>query len=288
MKKLSFLQAVLIFFLVLSVGFGSGYLILYYLAPQTEIGQLGTRVLILLVTGIGTGLVCRLAVPKRAWFLKSTFAVLGSLLSIAILDWFFPGPFVLLKKQAFPAVDWSAAEYTQIACLLVITLLISLLGKKHTTVPQREIQRSEPKKVAQKAAPSRSASKLTVKSKAKAKLPSLKLNALAKKKTAKKTSSKKTATKPAVKKPTSAVKVKAARKSTTTKKKAAAAKTKKRSKNNNVKLTGTEEHRCPYCLEIVKKNDPRGVVVCPDCGTWHHKDCWDITGSCQVAHKHKL
>jgi hypothetical protein len=31
----------------------------------------------------------------------------------------------------------------------------------------------------------------------------------------------------------------------------------------------------------VKKNDPRGVVICPDCGTWHHKDCWDVTGSCR-------
>ncbi len=286
MRKLNFLQAVLIFLLILSVGFGSGYLILYYLAPQTAIGQLGTRVLILVVVGIGTGLVCRLAVPKRLWFLKSFFGVSGSLLSIAILDWFFPGSFVLLEKQSFPAVDWSAAEYTQIACLLVIALLIALLGKKRTAVPQPEVQRVEPKKAVQKAAPSRSASKLSVKSKTK--LPAVKLNTTAKKTTAKKNSSKKTVSKPTVKKTTTAVKVKAAKKSTTTRKKTTAAKTKKRSKNNNVTLTGTEEHRCPYCLEIVNKNDPRGVVVCPDCGTWHHKDCWDITGSCQVAHKHKL
>ena len=56
----------------------------------------------------------------------------------------------------------------------------------------------------------------------------------------------------------------------------------------DVKLLGETEHRCPYCLELVKKKDARGVVICPECKTWHHKDCWDITGSCQVAHRHDL
>jgi hypothetical protein len=45
-----------------------------------------------------------------------------------------------------------------------------------------------------------------------------------------------------------------------------------------------EEHRCPYCLEIVTRNDPRGSVECQVCHALHHKDCWDITGSCQVPH----
>lgn len=56
----------------------------------------------------------------------------------------------------------------------------------------------------------------------------------------------------------------------------------------DVRLLGETEHRCPYCLELVKKNDPRGVVICPECKTWHHKDCWDVTGTCQVAHRHDL
>jgi hypothetical protein len=34
----------------------------------------------------------------------------------------------------------------------------------------------------------------------------------------------------------------------------------------------------------VKRNDPRGVVECEVCHTLHHKDCWDITGACQVPH----
>ncbi|MCD6576703.1 MAG: hypothetical protein J7K66_01660 [Anaerolineaceae bacterium] len=63
---------------------------------------------------------------------------------------------------------------------------------------------------------------------------------------------------------------------------------KKRHTNNDVKLMGEEKHICPYCLEEVVKNDSRGVVVCPECGTWHHQDCWDVTGACGVAHRNEL
>ncbi len=45
------------------------------------------------------------------------------------------------------------------------------------------------------------------------------------------------------------------------------------------------EHRCPYCLEPVAQNDARGVKICSVCGAWHHQDCWDITGHCQVPHR---
>jgi len=58
--------------------------------------------------------------------------------------------------------------------------------------------------------------------------------------------------------------------------------------NNDVKLTGEEEHVCPYCLEEVIKNDSQGVVVCPECSTWHHQDCWNVTGACGVAHRNEL
>jgi len=51
-----------------------------------------------------------------------------------------------------------------------------------------------------------------------------------------------------------------------------------------IQLAVYEEHRCPYCLEEVKRNDPRGVVECEVCHALHHKDCWDITGACQVPH----
>ncbi len=51
-----------------------------------------------------------------------------------------------------------------------------------------------------------------------------------------------------------------------------------------VHLAVHEEHKCPYCFQPVSRNDPRGVVECPICHTLHHKDCWDITGNCQVPH----
>jgi hypothetical protein len=49
-------------------------------------------------------------------------------------------------------------------------------------------------------------------------------------------------------------------------------------------LSSQEEHRCPYCLEIIDPDDPRGVVECEICHTLHHADCWAITGACQVPH----
>lgn len=53
-----------------------------------------------------------------------------------------------------------------------------------------------------------------------------------------------------------------------------------------IRLTGAEKYKCPYCLQPIEARDPRGVVVCPICHTRHHKDCWEITGMCQVPHYH--
>lgn len=51
-----------------------------------------------------------------------------------------------------------------------------------------------------------------------------------------------------------------------------------------VHLARYEQHRCPYCLEDIGRNDGHGSVECPICHTLHHKDCWDVTGTCQVPH----
>lgn len=53
---------------------------------------------------------------------------------------------------------------------------------------------------------------------------------------------------------------------------------------NGARIVATVEDRCPYCFDIVKKNDRRGVKVCEVCGTPHHADCWSVTGKCQVPH----
>jgi len=52
----------------------------------------------------------------------------------------------------------------------------------------------------------------------------------------------------------------------------------------HVQLALVEEHRCPYCLEPVSRNDPAGVKECEVCHSLHHADCWAITGMCQVPH----
>lgn len=52
----------------------------------------------------------------------------------------------------------------------------------------------------------------------------------------------------------------------------------------NIQLAVVEEHRCPYCLDPVMRNDARGVQECDVCHALHHGDCWAITGFCQVPH----
>ncbi len=61
-----------------------------------------------------------------------------------------------------------------------------------------------------------------------------------------------------------------------------------KSRRSRVHLEGKIEHRCPYCLDPVDPHDPRGVKVCPICHTYHHKDCWDVTGTCQIPHENAL
>jgi ribosomal protein L37AE/L43A len=59
-----------------------------------------------------------------------------------------------------------------------------------------------------------------------------------------------------------------------------------RRKQKPIALTSQEAHVCPYCLEPVRQRDPRGVKVCKVCKTWHHGDCWAVTGVCQVPHQY--
>ncbi len=57
-------------------------------------------------------------------------------------------------------------------------------------------------------------------------------------------------------------------------------------KNSLVKVGEVAEQRCPYCFDVIQKDDPRGIVVCPICKTPHHADCWAVTGMCQIPHSH--
>ncbi|QYK49891.1 MAG: hypothetical protein KF701_05700 [Anaerolineales bacterium] len=59
---------------------------------------------------------------------------------------------------------------------------------------------------------------------------------------------------------------------------------KQAARGSGITLSAQERHVCPYCLEPVTKRDRRGVKICKVCKTWHHADCWEITGVCQVPH----
>lgn len=54
--------------------------------------------------------------------------------------------------------------------------------------------------------------------------------------------------------------------------------------HNSARIVAHVEDRCPYCLDLIKPNDPRGVRVCEVCRTPHHADCWAVAGKCQVPH----
>jgi hypothetical protein len=62
--------------------------------------------------------------------------------------------------------------------------------------------------------------------------------------------------------------------------------TRRRRRALGVHIGRLAEERCPYCLDIVRPDDPRGVRRCEVCHTAHHADCWAQTGTCQVLHHH--
>jgi hypothetical protein len=55
-------------------------------------------------------------------------------------------------------------------------------------------------------------------------------------------------------------------------------------RSSGARVIAKAEERCPYCLDVVEKNDPRGMTMCEICGTPHHADCWEAGGKCQVPH----
>ncbi len=44
------------------------------------------------------------------------------------------------------------------------------------------------------------------------------------------------------------------------------------------------EYKCPVCDEFFKSGDD--IVVCPECGTPHHRACYESTGHCFFEDKH--
>ena len=46
-----------------------------------------------------------------------------------------------------------------------------------------------------------------------------------------------------------------------------------------------KKYKCPVCNKQFKDGDD--IVVCPECGTPHHRECYKLTGHCVNQGLHK-
>ena len=230
----------------------SGVAINLYFQQKPVDDPLVSRIILIgglaLVSGIGA----RVVLMNYRWLWKVLAAGIGLVISLWVLDRFFPSQYIVnfFDRATQKLIQ---RDFLQAGSGILLAMLVNSIGA-----------RKKQHKVRHPIVTPRTAQKLTVSS-----VPRVK-------KTTKKTLVKKRVSKPVIKR-----KIRNARSVNLLIKQ----RTRRREK---VMLKGETEHRCPYCMEIVKKNDPRGVVICPECKTWHHKDCWDVTGTCQVAHRHDL
>jgi ribosomal protein L37AE/L43A len=262
LKKL--ISSLFLILLVAVLTFLAGLGLILYFQQHQLTNPIIERSLIILVTGLVAGFATRIILRKWHIFWRILIPFIAVGLGIILFDKIFPKNYELLFYNA--RTPWSepvVIDLVQIGLGYVMGLLALFIGmrrkSKQTTV------RSQPRP------------KTKTRSKPAAQSAQKPILFKTKRVDHKKKISKKITKKPIllrslpVPKTTRLISTKL-----------------RRLRRKDVKLLGETEHRCPYCLELVKKNDARGVVICPDCKTWHHKDCWDVTGSCQVAHRHDL
>jgi len=269
LKKL--LLAIVLIGLVTGLTLATGLGLTLYFKEHPLINQLLERSAVLLAVGVVAGFSARIILHKWHVFWRVLFSVLSAGAGLLILDGFFGVNY----PEIFVTENWRYPIWIDLLTAGIsgwMAIFAGIIGYKRRTL--KKTARHETKVAptskqtpasAQKAYPTSNAIKV------KGKKPTQKKGL--RKITRKKLISRKSSLKI---KPSEKVKTKGAAVST------------RWMRRKEVKLLGGAENRCPYCLELIKKDDPRGVVICPECKTWHHKDCWDVTGSCQVAHRHDL
>lgn len=265
---MKFLFSILLIIFEILTSFSAGWGVLQYMQQHQLANPIVIRVLVILAIGLTSGFVSRLFFRKWPVLLRLAIPLLSTGLALVILDMVFPQNYdlVFIVRKPWSQPVW--IDLIQVGFGYLMSLLALFIGSRKKTI-RPEISRSLPS----------AATKIKPKSRKKKKLLVVKSKETqSHRKIIKKT------TKAVVKKnPVRAVRSLGGPRLSNL----VVAKP-RRIRRKDVKLLGETEHRCPYCLELVKKNDARGVVICPECKTWHHKDCWDITGSCQVAHRHDL
>jgi ribosomal protein L37AE/L43A len=225
------------------------------------------RAAIILVIGLIAGFSSRIILRKWNMFWRVLIPFFAVGIGIYLLDKIYPNNYELVFIARTPWSEPIGIDLVQIGLGYVMSLLALFIGMRRKT-QQRTMKLSPASKIKTKNRPDAKQAK---------KLFLFRKTASAHKKNVSKKVSKHVNKKPVF---TRSIPVIRTTRLVSTRF--------RRLRKKDVKLLGETEHRCPYCLELVKKNDSRGVVICADCKTWHHKDCWDITGSCQVAHRHDL
>jgi hypothetical protein len=247
--------------------FLTGWGILQYFQQNQILNPIVIRVLIILAIGLVAGFISRLLFRKRHIFWKLVISLISVGLSLFVLDKVFPTNYDLVFIDRKPWTQPVGIDILQIGLGYVMSMLALLIGRRR--IRQRKIE-PRPRAV--------------VKTKVKKKIEKQKKLIIGR---LNKNGRNKKVIKKVVKK-TDKKQIHSRRLLPGYRISSLVTAKPRRTRRKDVRLLGETEHRCPYCFELVKKNDARGVVICPDCKTWHHKDCWDITGSCQVAHRNDL
>jgi len=281
----------------LVLALSAALLVIIILSSRLELGDFWLRILVLLAAALLGSLALRLLFPRLLAIPLLFVNLVNCTLAVLIIDIFYEGSYRLsFFIKPFNFQTPSLSDGGQLALLLLASLPGGLLFRR-----TRKTRRKTPANPAPKARPAQPSLRQRVQPLLMRANPAhwAVTKQIAKQVAIKKRQRLQPKTKAA--KP-AAVRVRAPQakpsKSKTVKVQTAALKTGKTAvrmprrrfgrQARDVRLRGEEEHVCPYCLEPVTKHDSRGVVICPECGTWHHQDCWDLTGTCGVAHRNEL
>jgi len=275
---------------ILLLAISAGLLVIIFLSPKAEISAYLLRLILLAAVGFISGLMVRIFFRGIPVLVSIFLALIASMMAVLIIDHFYETgyQFQFLENDLHLKAP-NAGDVSQFILMVLVSLLPLLLFRRVSNINPKPQKASKVKK------PHKSLSQLFMPYLTKADPRTWKLW---KKLKAKMRAPIRTAKveKPVISVPRPVTAKTIAAPVTIQKKKAAKPAVKKlklpgnifKGNSTDVKLVGEEEHCCPYCLEEVVKGDSRGVKVCPECGTWHHQDCWDLTGSCGVAHRNEL
>lgn len=217
------------------------------------------------VIGLVGGVIAGLALPGRTALLRWIVAMFALIVGLIVSEMIY-GVAVGMSLEGALRATQDDVEAAQIGVGATISLIGSLAGWRKARRNHPVITRATTAPAAPPASPARRRSQPRSQSQSRSRPSASRVSAAPRSSRRQATSRVESSTPP--------VTVKPARRS-------------KRgllSRRRQVHLGKQSTNVCPYCLEEVLPNDPRGKVVCPICGTPHHGDCWAITGKCEVPH----